>query len=130
MAGLDHTAVEELPGRFAIAKARAHGQLRDLIQIFASLRRHAKAPRAQPALDVLRSVAHQGDFKIVDERGSMHGDARNEAPPHPPAEQRAESDFDDVAADAPQNGPVLLARSVNSGKEIAQISGSQNVGKR
>src|SRR5713226_6504221 len=129
MAGLDHTAVEELPGRFAIAKARAHGQLGDLIQIFASLRRHAKGPRAQPALDVLRSVAHQGDFKIVDERGSIHGDARNEALPHQIDEQRAESDFDDVPAYAPQNGLALLARLVNGSEETAEVSGGEEIGK-
>src|SRR5713226_2342875 len=126
MAGLDHTAVEELPGRFAVAEPRAHGQLGDLIQVLTGFRRHAELSGAQSRFHVFRSVAYQRDLEIMDERGSIHGDARNEAPPHQIDEQRAESDFDDVAADAPQNGPVLLARSVNSGKESAQISGSQN----
>src|SRR6266849_7017579 len=130
MAGLDYPTVEELPGRFAIAKPRAHGQLGDLIQVLTGFRRHAELPGAQSRFHILRSVAYQGDFKIVDERGSIHGDARNEAPPHQIDEQRAESDFDDVAADAPQNSPVLLARSMDGAKETAQVSGSQNIGKR
>src|SRR6266849_7905527 len=127
MAGLDHSAVEELPGRFAIAKPRTHGQLSDLIQVLTGFRRHAELPGAQSRFHILRSVAYQGDFKIVDERGSIHGDARNEAPPHQIDEQRAESDFDDVAADAPQNGLALLARSMDGRQQSAQIGSSENV---
>src|SRR5216684_1530327 len=130
MAGLDHSAVEELPGRFAISKPRTHGQLGDLIQVLAGFRRHAELPGAQSRFHILRSVAYQGDFKIVDERGSIHGDARNEAPPHQIDEQRAESDFDDVAADAPENGLALLTRPMDGREQSAQIGSSENVGKR
>src|SRR5713101_3738545 len=116
MAGLDYPTVEELPGRFAIAKPRTHGQLSDLIPVLTGFRRHAELPGAQSRFHILRSVAHQGDFKIVDERGSIHGDARNEAPPHQIDEQRAESNLNNVPPDAPENSPALLARSVNSCK--------------
>src|SRR6266851_7478920 len=130
MAGLDYPTVEELPGRFAIAKPRTHGQLGDLIQVLTGFRRHAELPGAQSRFHILRSVAYQGDFKIVDERGSIHGYARNEAPPHQIDEQRAESDFDDVAADAPQNGLALLTRQVDGGEQVAELSGGEEIGKR
>src|SRR5713101_7763936 len=127
MAGLDHTAVEELPGRFAVAEPRAHGQLGDLIQVLTGFRRHAELSGAQSRFHVFRSVAYQRDLEIMDERGSIHGDARNEAPPHQIDEQRAESDFDDVAADAPQDGLALLARSMDGRPPGAQIGSSENV---
>src|SRR5229473_8701207 len=130
MAGLDYPTVEELPGRFAVAEPRAHGQLGDLIQVLTGFRRHAELSGAQSRFHVFRSVAYQRDLEIMDERGSIHGDARNEAPPHQIDEQRAESDFDDVAADAPQNGSALLARQVDGGEEMAKVFGRENVRKR
>src|SRR5258706_12539521 len=70
---VDYGVVEELAGGFAIPEAGAHGNFGDLVQIFAGFRGHPECAGAKTGFDVFGSVAGEGDFEIVDERGAVHG---------------------------------------------------------
>src|SRR5229473_5869354 len=125
---IDDSVVEELAGGFAIAEAGAHSDFCYLIQILAGFRGHAEGAGPESGFDLFGSVADEGDFKIVDERGAVHGEGGDETAAHKVDEDRAEADFDDVAADAPENGFALLAGLVDGGEEIAEVSSGEEVG--
>src|SRR5882762_1446123 len=126
---IDYGVMEELAGGFTIAEAGAHGDFCDLVQILTGFRGHAECAGAETGFDVFGSVADEGDFEVVDEGGAVHGEGGDEAAAHEIDEQRAEADFDDVAADAPENGFALLAGLVDGGEEIAEVSSGEEVGK-
>src|ERR1700730_2237549 len=123
----DDAAREELPGGFAVADAGAVGKFGDFVDVLAGLRGHAEPAFAEAGFDVFRSVAGKSDFKVMDERGAIHGDAGDEAALHEIDQDRAEADLDDVAADAPQNGPTLFAGGVDGAEEPAKIFSGEDV---
>src|SRR6267154_970973 len=125
---VDHSVVEELAGGFAVAEAGAHGDFGDLIQIFAGFGGHAEGAGTETGLDVFGSVAGQGDLEIVDQGGAVHGERGDEAAAHEVDEDRAESDFDYMAAYAPEDGFALLAGGMDGGQEIAEVGGGEEVG--
>ncbi len=84
------------------------------------------SPAPIPASTILGSVAHHGDFKIMNERRAVHGDAGNEALLHQVNQQRPKTDLDDVAADSPENGPLLFLCAMNGREQVAQILRGQN----
>src|SRR4029077_7484879 len=100
----------------------------DLVEILAGFRSHAKCAGSETGFDVFGSVAGEGDLEIVYERGAVHGEGSDEATAHGVDEDTAEARFDDVAADAPENGFALLAGLVNGGEEIAEVGGGEEVG--
>ena len=80
-------------------------------------------------LHIFGGVAGQRDFEIVDERSAIHGDSRNKTAFHQIDQDGAEADFDDVAADAPEDGFALFARAVNGSEKMAEIFGGEDIGK-
>src|SRR4029077_17780709 len=99
----------------------------DLVEILAGFRSHAKCAGSETGFDVFGSVAGEGDLEIVYERGAVHGEGSDEATAHGVDEDTAEARFDDVAADAPENGFALLAGLVNGGEEVAEVGGGEEV---
>ncbi|MCU1241026.1 MAG: hypothetical protein JWO71_1752 [Candidatus Acidoferrum typicum] len=125
---VDYGVVEELAGGFTVAEAGAHGNFCNLVEILTRFRGHAECAGTETGFDVFGSVAGEGDFEIVDERGAVHSERGDEAAAHEIDEQRAKADFDYVAADAPENGFALLAGLMNRGEEIAEVGGGEEVG--
>src|SRR6266852_9622403 len=125
---IDDAAREKLSGSFAVADANALGKFGELVDVLAGFGGHAELAFADAGFDVFGSVAGEGDFEIVDERGAVHGDSGNEAAFHEVDENRAEPDFDDVASDAPKDGFAPFARAVDRGEELAKIFGGENSG--
>src|SRR5580700_11671247 len=110
-----NAAGEILPGGFAITHANALGEASDFVNTGARFLGHAKLAFANARFDIFRSVADHGDFKIMYERGAIHGDARDKTFAHQVDEHWTKSDFDDVATHAPQNGLLLSFRAVHGG---------------
>src|SRR6266478_6018915 len=75
---IDHGVVEKLAGGFAVAEAGAHGDFCDLVQILTGFRGHAECAGTETGFDVFGSVADEGDFKVVDEGGAVHGEGGKE----------------------------------------------------
>src|SRR6266436_9096150 len=125
---IDHGVVEKLAGGFAVAETCAHGDFCDLVEILAGFRGHAECAGAETGFDVFGSVADEGDFEVVDEGGAVHGEGGDEAAAHEIDEDRAEADFDYVAADAPEDGFAVLAGLVDGGEEIAEVGGGAEGG--
>src|SRR5712692_1071944 len=126
---IDDAAGKKLPSGFAVADADALGKFGEFVDVLAGFRGHAELAFADAGFDVFGSVAGEGDFEIVDERGAVHGDSGNEAAFHEVDENRAEPDFDDVASDAPKDGFAPFARAVDRGEELAKIFGGENIRK-
>src|SRR5712691_4960859 len=123
-------AREELAGGFAVADSSAIRKFGNFVDVLAGFLSHAELAFAEAGFDVFGSVAGKRDFEIVNERGAIHGNPRNEAAFHQIDQDRAEADFDDVAADAPENRFALLARDVDGAEEMAEIFSGENIGKR
>ena len=113
-------AVQKLPRGFAVADANTVRQLGDFVDVFSGFFRHAELAFAEAGFDVLGSVAGEGDFEIVNERGAVHRDSGDESALHQIDQNRAEADFDDVAADAPENGSALFARGGGWRREVRE----------
>src|SRR5271155_2087698 len=126
----DDTAGEELAGGFAVADVEARGEFRNFVDVFAGFGGHAELARAEASFDVFGRVASESDFEIVNECGAVHGDAGDEAATHEVDEDGAESDFNYMAADAPEDGGALFARTMDCGEEMAQILCGENIRER
>src|SRR5216683_2139596 len=120
---------EKLAGGFAIADADALGKFSDFVKIFSGLFGHAELARAETGFDVFGSVAGERDLEVVDQRRTVHGDSGDETSLHQIDQDGTETDFDDVAADAPENGSALYARAVDGGEEMAEIIGGEDLWK-
>ena len=125
----DDAAREKLPGGFAVADANAVGKLGEFVDVLAGFGGHPELPFTEAGFDVLGAVAGEGDLEIVDERRAVHGDSRDEAALHQIDQDQAQADFDDVAADAPEDGLALFFCAVDGGEEMAEIFGGEAVWK-
>ena len=96
--------------------------------MFASFAGHAELAGVDAGVYVLGSVSRDGDFEIVDERSTIHGDAGYKSAFHQIDEDRAEADFDDVAADAPQNCFFVGAGALDSSEQLAEIFSGEKIG--
>src|SRR5437867_1701239 len=123
-------AREELAGGFAVADSSAIRKFGNFVDVLARFLSHAELAFAEAGFDVFGSVAGKRDFEIVNEGGAIHGNPRNEAAFHQIDQDGAEADFDDVAADAPENRFALPARGMDRAEEMAEIFSSENIGKR
>src|ERR1700760_1164464 len=108
--GREDAAGEILAGSFAVADANAMSQPRDLIDTSARFLSHSELAFAKRGIDVFGGIPHHGNFEIVDERGPIHGDTRDESFAHQINEQWSESNFNYVATKSPKNGLFLVAR--------------------
>ncbi len=124
---VENAAREELAGRFAVAHADAIGELGDFVEILAGFLGHAEPASAEPGFDIFRSVAGESDFEIVNERGAVHGDRGDEAAFDEIDQDRAETYFDDVAADAPEDRCALPAGAMDGGEKTAKIFRGEDV---
>src|SRR4030088_1781506 len=127
---VDDPARKILSGSFAVADSNAVGQLGNFVDILAGFGSHAELAFADSGFNVFGSISGERDFEIVDERRAIHGDSGNEAAFHQIDQDGAEADFDDVAADAPEDGFALFARAVNGSEKMAEIFGGEDVGER
>src|SRR5271157_4134766 len=126
MLGRKDAAGQVLSGSLTVANANAVGQLGDFVDVGAGFFGHAELPLAEGGFHILGSIAGHGDFKIMNQGGAIHGDARNESAAHEIDENRAEADLDDVAAETPEDGAFLFTRVMDGGEKVAQILRSQN----
>ena len=126
---LESAAGKELAGSFAVANANARGELGEFVEVAAGFLGHAKLTGAETGFDVFGGVAGERDFEIVDEGGAVHGDSRDEAAAHEIDEDGTETDFDDVAAEAPENGAALFAGAMDGGEKIVKVFGGEDFGK-
>src|SRR5207245_8029698 len=67
----DDATGEELSGGFAVADADALRKLGDFVEVLAGFLGHAELACAEASFDVFGGVAHESDFKIVDERRAV-----------------------------------------------------------
>src|SRR5580692_3207345 len=111
---IEDAAGEELARCFAVADVEAGCEFRKFVDVLAGFAGHAELAFAKAGFDVFGSVAREGDFKIVDEGCAIHGDTRDKPTAHEVDQDRAEANFDDVAADAPEDGGALFAGSMHS----------------
>src|SRR5260370_18589650 len=118
---------EKLSGGFTVADADALREFGEFIDVRAGFGGRAEGAVTDACFDVFGGVSGEGDFEIVDERGAVHSDAGDEAAFHKIDQDGAEADFDDVAADAPENGSALFAGAVNGAEEPAKILGGENL---
>ncbi len=123
-------AREELAGGFAVADSSAIRKFGNFVDVLAGFLSHAELAFAEAGFDIFGSAVGKRDFEIVNERGAIHGNPRNEAAFHQINQDGAESDFDDVAADSPENGSTLFARDVDGAEEMAEIFSRKNVRER
>src|SRR5579864_8368655 len=121
---------EELPGGFAEADPRAFRERGHFVERTAGFLGHAEFSFAENGFDVFGSAADHGDFEIVDERGAVHGDSADEAATEKINQQRAEADFDDVAADAPESRAGLRTRVEDGAGDKAKVFGGENARER
>src|SRR5271157_5607203 len=110
---LHDPASEVLPGGFPVSHANPVSQLGDFVDAPSGFLRHAELALTDGRFHILGSVADHGDFKIMDEGSSIHGDAGNVALFHQVDEHRRESYLNDVTPDAPQNGSLSFARNMD-----------------
>src|SRR5580704_6643424 len=106
---LQDAAVEKLAGGFAVADVETGGEFRKFVDVLTGFAGHAELACAEAGFDVFGSIASESDFEIVNQRGAVHGDARDEAAFHQIDENGAETHFNHVAADSPKNGCTLFA---------------------
>jgi len=124
---IEDAAREELAGGFAVADSNAVRNLGHFVDVLAGFCGHAELAFAEAGFDVFGSVAGESDFEIVDEGGAVHGDAGDEPSFHQVDQDGTEADFDDMAAEAPEDGFALFARAVDCTEEMAEIFGGENV---
>src|SRR5260370_14691420 len=122
-------AREELAGGFAVADSSAIRKFGNFVDVLAGFLSHAELAFAEAGFDVFGSAARKRHFEIVNERGAVHGDTGDEAAFHQIDQDGAKSDFDDVAADAPENRFALPARGMDRAEEVAEIFSGENIGK-
>src|SRR5271169_3390515 len=91
---------------------------------------HAELAFAECGFHIFGSAAVQRNFEIVDECGTVHGDAGNVAFVDQVNQDGRETHLDNMATDAPEDGPAALARPVNRTSEIVQILSRQNFRQR
>ena len=107
---------EKLASSFAVADTQAVRKFCEFVDVLPGFCGHAELAIAEAGFDVFGSVSRQRDFEIVDEGGAVHRYARNESAFHQVDQDRTETNLDNVAADAPENGTALFARAVNGGE--------------
>jgi len=130
MLRVDICARQELSGSFAEADTSAFREGRHFVERAAGFLGHAEFAVAENGVDIFGSAADHGDFEIVDERGAVHGDSADEAAAKKINQQRAEADFDDVAAHAPENRAGLRARVEDGAGDEAKVFGGENARQR
>jgi len=125
----DDPAIKELPGGFTVADADAMRKFGEFVDVLAGFGGHAELAFAEARIDVFGGVAGEGDFEIVDERRAVHGDSETKPRFIRSIRTGPRPTFDDVAADAPEDGFALFARAVNGAEKMAKILGGEKVGK-
>src|ERR1700733_12119250 len=109
---------EELARRFAEPDLAALCTKRSFVEEKAGFLGHPKFAVAKKSFHIFGRAAHERDFKIVDERGTVHCDAAYKAAIHEVNQQGAQADLDDVAPYAPENciagSPSIQNRITNS----------------
>lgn len=108
-------AVEKLARCFAVTDVEARSEFRKFVDVLASFAGHPELACAEAGFYVFGSIASESDFEIVNERGAVHGNTRDEAAFHQIDEDGAEADFDHVAADSPEDGCALFAGTMDGG---------------
>src|SRR5712692_7393701 len=87
-------AREKLPGGFAVADADAMRKFGEFVDVLAGFGGHAELAFAEASFDVFGGVAGERDFEIMNKRGAVHGDSRDEAAVHQIDQDGAEADLD------------------------------------
>src|SRR5262249_9522595 len=126
MLDLANTAVQNLGGRLSVTDANAMRELGKFVEILAGFFSHTEFAGAKARFHVFRSVTGHSDFEIVNEGGSIHGDSGNEAALHQIDQDGAETDLDDVSADAPDDSFALAARHMHRAEKMAEILAGKN----
>ena len=94
------------------------------------LLRHAEGTVGECGRDVFRRRAHEGQLEIMDDAGAVHGDRGDDLALEHLNEERAQTHFDDMRAEHPQDGLAPLMGGHDGIHHRAQISGGEDVGKR
>src|SRR5262249_18510856 len=121
---------EEFSGGFAISDARIGSSGGNFVEVSSCFACHPEFACAKAGFDVLGSVTAKRDFKIVDERGAVHGNAGDKSPANEVVENGTEAGLDHVAADAPKNGLAGAFCCVDGDEEIAKIIDGEDPGER
>src|SRR5256885_6430472 len=121
---------EKFSGGFAVADASVRRDGGDFVEISAGFAGHAECAGAEAGFHVLGSVAAKSDFEIVNEGCAVHGDSGNGAAADEIDQDGAEPGFDDVAADAPENGFARAFCGVDGSEQGAKIVGGEKIGER
>src|SRR5262249_47572949 len=79
----------------------------------------AEMPADELGRDVLARLAGQGQLKVVDRRGPVHGHGLNHPPIDPVDQVRRAADLDDVAADRGRDGAPV---AVTADDVVAEVS--------
>src|ERR1700684_344583 len=118
MLGPQSRAAEELTRCFAepdLAALRAKGSF---VEEKAGFLGHSEFAIAKNSFHIFGRAAHERDFKVVDESGTVHRDTAYKAAIHEVNQERAQADLDDVASYAPENclagSPSIQNRITNS----------------
>ena len=130
MLGASLFVVEQFTGGFAEANAGAARERGHFVDDLASFLGHAEFSFAEDGVDVLGGASNHGDFEIVYQGGTVHGDSADEAAAQKIDEHRAEADFDDVTAHAPENGARVRAGFHDGLGDGAQVFGGENARER
>ena len=124
------SAGEKFADGFAVTDAGTRRVSGNLIELLAGFTCHAKFAGADAGIDILRSVPGDGNLKIVDQGRAIHGDSGDKTSLHQIDQNGAQADFDDVAADAPQNRFFAGARAMHRSQQLPQIFRRQKMWKR
>src|SRR5205814_6996869 len=92
----DDAAGKKLSGSFAVTDAYSVRKFRDLVEIFSRFFGHAELAFAKTGFHIFGSVASQRDFKIVNKRSAVHGDAGDETTFHQYDQNGTEAEFLDM----------------------------------
>src|SRR4030095_7177891 len=85
---------------------------------------------AKAGLNVLGGLSGQRDFKIVNQRRSVHCDAKDKTSTHQVCNQWAKASLDHVSAHTPEDGSALAFRLLYCGNDAAEVSAGKDGGER
>ena len=119
---------QHLADRFADAAVFGSPAFDGLIQQPSGFFRHPERAGPERAVHVFRSPAGQRNLEIVDDAGTVCRQGGDEASPHQVNQNRSQSGFDDVAAEAPDDRAAFGFGFDDGGDDGAKVSAASRFG--
>jgi len=118
---------QESADRLPEAQPQCHPLINRAVQQPAGFVGHAESAGPERLIDVLGGRPSQCDLEIVNDRGTVGGDGRDESATHQIDEQRPQTGLDDMRPKSPDD-TVVPARGANQRiNHSAEVSGGEDI---